>query len=121
MSCLCWNVCGLRSQCIVHELALLVRAQDPSVVFLAETWANEDRLSKLCDDLQFDEKWIVQRVTRSRGLALLWKNSLVIYVDWSSLNYINAIINKGKEDPWSFIRIYGVLEASINSKTWDLL
>ena len=49
----------------------MVWVQDPSVVFLDETWADEGRLKKLFDDIQFDEKWVVQRVTRAGGLALL--------------------------------------------------
>lgn len=40
----------------IRELANLVRAQDPSVLFLAETWADKERLEKVCDDLNFDEK-----------------------------------------------------------------
>ena len=64
---------GLRNQRTVHELASLMRAQDLAVVFLAETWVDEDRLTKLCNDLHFDEKWVVPRITRANGLALLWK------------------------------------------------
>ena len=76
MSWLCWNVQGLGNQRTVYELALVLRAQDPAVVFLAKTWADENRLTKLCDDLHFDEKWVVPRVTRAGRLALLWKNTV---------------------------------------------
>lgn len=75
-----------------------MRAQDPSILFLAETWADEARLLKLHDDLQFDELWVVDRVTGAGGLALLWKNSIDIDVDSASLHHIDAIINKGKDD-----------------------
>ena len=98
MSWLCWNVRGLGNQRTVHELASIMRAQDPAVLFLAETWADNDRLLKICDDLNFDEKWVVPRVTRAGSLALLWKNTIQIDVDSSSLNYIDVIVNKGKED-----------------------
>ena len=121
MSWLCWNVRGLGNQCTVHELALLVRAQDPAVLFLAETWADEDRLAKLCDDLHFDEKWVVPRVTRAGGLALLWKNTVQITVDSSSLNYCDVIVNKGKDDSWRFTGMYGVPETRRKHETWDLL
>ena len=121
MSWLCWNVRGLGNQCTVHELALLVWAQDPAVLFLVETWADEDRLAKLCDDLHFDEKWAVRRVTRAGGLALLWKNTVQITVDSSSLNYIDVIVNKGKDDSWRFTSMYGVPENGRKHKTWDLL
>ena len=84
-----------------------MRAQDPSVLFLAETWADEARLKKLRVDLEFDELWVVDRVTRAGGIALLWKNSMDIVVDSASLNHVDVIINKGKEDAWRFTGIYG--------------
>ena len=99
----------------------MVRAQDPSVVFLVETWADKARLENLCDELQLDEKWIVQRVTRVGGLALFWKNSIDIDVVSSSLNHIDAIVNKGKEDTWRFIGIYGFPKAGGKHQTWELL
>ena len=102
MSLVCWNVRGLGNQRTVQELAKFVRAQDPSVLFLAETWADEARLRKLCDELQFDEVWVVGRITRAGGLALLWKNSVDIDVDSASLNHIDAIISKDQEDAWRF-------------------
>ena len=58
MSWLWWNVRGLGKQLTIHELASIMRAQDPAVLFLAETWADDDRLMKICDDLHFDEKWL---------------------------------------------------------------
>ena len=91
--------------------------QDPFIVFLADTQANKDKLKKLYDELQFVEKWVVQRVTRAWGLALLWKNSLDINVDSSSLNHIDVINNKGKDDAWRFTSVYGVLETSRKHET----
>ena len=90
-------------------------------MFLVETWADEDRLMKLCDDLHFDEKWVVPRVTRVGRMALLWKNSVQIDVDSSSLNHIDVVDNKGKDDSWRFIGIYGMPEARRKHETWDLL
>ena len=112
---------GLGNQCTVHELASVLRAQDPAVVFLVETWADEDRLMKLRDDLQFDDLWVIPRETRASGLALLWRNMIQIDVDSSSLNHIDVIVNKGKENSWRFTGIYGMPEASRKSETWDLL
>ena len=50
MSWLCWNVWGLGNQRTIHELASVLRVQDLAVVFLAETWVDEDRPMKLRDD-----------------------------------------------------------------------
>ena len=98
MSWLCWNVWGFGNQRTVHELASVLRVQDLTVMFLVETWADEDRLMKLRDDLQFDDLWVVPRETRAGGLALLWRNLVQIDVDSSSLNHIEVIVNKGKEN-----------------------
>lgn len=60
-------------------------------------------------------------MTRIRGLAPLWKNYEEIDVDSSSPNYINAIINRGKEDSWRFTGIYGILEVGRKHETWELI
>ena len=98
---------GLGNHRTIREIANLVRAQDPSVLFLAETWADKARLEKVCNDLNFDEKWVVDRITRVGGLALLWKNSVSIKVVGFSPNFIDAIVNDGQEDSWRFTGIYG--------------
>lgn len=51
MSLLCWNCRGLRNRQIVQELIDLVRAQDPTVVFLVETWLDIARLDGICERL----------------------------------------------------------------------
>lgn len=43
MSGLVWDFRGLRNPCTENEPADLVRAKDPSIVFLVETWADEAR------------------------------------------------------------------------------
>uniref|UniRef100_A0A7N2L0X4 DUF4283 domain-containing protein n=1 Tax=Quercus lobata TaxID=97700 RepID=A0A7N2L0X4_QUELO len=63
---------------------------------LAETWADKTRLDKLCDELNFDEKWVVDRITRAGGLALFWKSS-------------------------RFTGIYGFPETGRKVETWQLL
>ena len=68
-----------------------------------------------------DEKWVVPKVTRASGLALLWKNSVQINVESSSLNHINVIVNKGKNDSWRFTSIYGMPKTGRKHETWDLL
>lgn len=48
---------------------------------------------------------MVGYVTRVGGLAFLWKSLVDIDVDSASLNHIDAIINKGKDDAWRFTGI----------------
>ena len=47
MSLLCWNYRGLGNPKTEQELGDLIRAQDPSVLFLAETWLTKARLEEI--------------------------------------------------------------------------
>ena len=96
MGLLCWNCHGLGNPQTIQELGDIVRAQDPTVVFLAETWLDEARLLKLRN--KFRDTLGVSRVTRGRGLALFWKKDVELSVENSSLNYIDVILNKGREN-----------------------
>ena len=73
MSCLVWNYRGLGNPCTVNELASLVRAKDPSVVFIAETWTDEVRLKDVKRKILFDNMFVVPRTNRGGGLVLFWK------------------------------------------------
>ena len=55
MSLLCWNCRGLGNPLTIQELGDIVRAQDPAIVFLAETWLDEARLLELRNKLRFGD------------------------------------------------------------------
>ena len=76
----------------------MIRAKDPSAVFIAETWADEARLKDIQRQIEFENLFFVERNNRGGGLALYWRNSLDLSIDTYSKNHIDAIINKGKED-----------------------
>ena len=46
MICQVWNCRELENLCTRKGLGELVWAKDPSIMFLAETWANEARQKK---------------------------------------------------------------------------
>ena len=119
MSLLCWNYPGLGNPQTIQELGDLVRAQDLAVVFLAETWLDETRLTNLLDKMGFGDTFGVSRVTRGRGLALFWKKDVQLSVENSSLNYIDAIIDKGKESSWRFTGFYGFPETRNHMESWN--
>ena len=60
----------LRNPQAIQELGDIIRAQDPAVVFLAETWLDEARLKRLCDKLNLKKVFGVSRITRGDGLSL---------------------------------------------------
>ncbi|KAL4626209.1 hypothetical protein ACB092_05G079100, partial [Castanea dentata] len=108
MSCLAWNCRGLENPCIVRELGDLIRVKNLSVVFLAETGADETRLKEIKRNLSFGNLHFVERINRAGGLALFWKDTVDLHVETSSKNHIDAIVNKGKEGAWRIIGFYGV-------------
>ena len=75
----------------------LVRAKDPSVMFLAETLTNDARLEVIQNSINFDHKWVVPRVGRSGGLVLYWRSSINFSIESLDKYYIDAVINKGHE------------------------
>ena len=102
MSCIVWNCRGLGNQLAVQELADLVQAKAPAVVFLAETLADEARLEYVKDRIRFDKKFFVQRITRGGGLVAYWKNDISVDILSSSLNHIDMVINKNTDVAWRF-------------------
>ena len=64
ISLLFWNMRGLGNQGIVQELKKYIRTQDPTALFLAETWVSEARLKSLCIELGFNQHWVTPQVNR---------------------------------------------------------
>ena len=56
MSLLLWNCRGLENPHTENELVSLIQAKDPSVMFIAETWADEARLDHILSKINFDKK-----------------------------------------------------------------
>ena len=98
MSCLVWNCCGLRNPCTGNKLVDMVRAKDPSVVFLAEIWADEAGLKDVKRKIKFESMFVLPRMTRGGRLVLFWRSSIDISVKGFDKNHIDRIINKNKEN-----------------------
>ena len=99
----------------------LVQAKAPSVVFLVETLANEARLDYVKDRIHFDKKKFVQRLNKGGGLVRFWKNDTKVDVASSSLNHIDATINKSSREAWRFTSFYGEPETHKRNESWNLL
>ena len=121
MSCLVWNCKGFGNHLAVQELVKVVQAKAPSVVFLAETLADEARLDYVKDHIQFDKKFFVQRVNNGGGLVLYWKKNVEIDIESSSVNHIDVTVNKNSGEPWCFTGFYSEPETHKRQESWDLL
>ena len=90
ISCLVWNCRGLGNPRTENELTDLVWAKDPSVVFLAETWADEVRLKNVLRKIRCENIFNAPRTNRGGGLVLFWRSSIDATMDGSGTNYIDA-------------------------------
>ena len=81
MNCVIWNCRGLGNQLAVQELVEVVQAKAPSIMFLAETLADEARLDYVKDRIWFDSKFFVQSVNKGGGLVLFWKTDTEVDVE----------------------------------------
>ena len=124
MSCLVWNRHGLGNLCTVNELTEMVQAKDLSVMFLAETWADEARLKDVKRKIQFENMFVSPRTSRGGGLVMFWRSTIDVSVEGSDKNHIDTIINKNKESEeseWYFIGFYGEPDTQKRIESWDLL
>ncbi|KAL0304662.1 UNVERIFIED_CONTAM: putative mitochondrial protein [Sesamum calycinum] len=98
MSCLAWNCQGLRGPGTVRELENLIRALNPSLVFLSETKCPVPFIEKMKRKF-FMFRVGVNSVGKSGGIALLWTKELDVSVQ----------------------RVYGESDASRRKTFWKLL
>ena len=75
-------------------------------MFIAETWADEDRLNRIKHSLQFDHLFLIPWMQRGGGLVLFWKEVLHMTME-TSKNHIDCIISMGTESAWRFTGFYG--------------
>ena len=94
--------------------------QDSAALFIAEIWLDEIRLSEILNQKDFGQFHIVSKVALGVGLALIWKHDFDLTVDTSSLNHIDAIINKGKEEEWRFTSFYGASKTHKHHESWNI-
>ena len=76
MRCISWNCRGLGNLRSIQNLREIIRSQRHSLIFLIETLVNDEKIEQLRIQLGFDGKFVVNRVGRGAGLALLWKQSM---------------------------------------------
>ena len=121
ISLLCWNCHRLGNPEIEQGLGDLIQAQYRSVVFLAETWLTKARLEEIRACYKFGGMIEVSRETRGGGVVVFWKTDFDFSMDKFSPNHIDAIVNKGKDDAWTFTSFYGELDTRNHHISWAKL
>ena len=89
MNLLCWNCRGLGNLPTEQELGDLTWTQDPSVVFLVETWLDKVRLEEIRSKMKFGGMIEVCRDMREgrggggrEGIVIFGKRMLISH--WAS-------------------------------------
>ena len=73
------------------------------------------------DRIQFDRCFTVPTDGRGRGLALLWKRGIDVWVDSFSGYHIDSIIQGDSDLAWRLSGFYGEPEASCKNEGWNML
>ncbi len=121
MNCISWNCCGLGNPGTVQELARLVREKDPSVMFLSETWMDDNRLELLRCRFLFSNKFVVKQINKGGGLVLFWKHDINLTIKSYSLSHIDSVIDCSSANPRRLTCFYGAPETHLRINSWNLL
>ncbi|XP_075640583.1 uncharacterized protein LOC142612368 [Castanea sativa] len=121
MNLLVWNYHGLRNLCTKKKLENIIWVKNPSVVFLAKTWADKVRLDRVLHNINFDHKWEVSSGRRGVGLVLFWERYANLTIEDFHRYFIDATLDKNMEIEWRFTGIYGELETHRRMEAWNKL
>ena len=98
MFLLVWNCRGFGNLRTKDQLAELVWAKNPSVVFIAETWTDKDRIVQVQRWIDFKNMLEVPQRNKARGLLIFWNEDFDLSIETFSPNHIDSTINKNKEN-----------------------
>ena len=99
----------------------MVWAKDPSILFIAETWMDKVRLTRIQNRLDYRHKFVVPRKNKACGLVLFWKDEFNLEVKTFLKNHIDTTINKNTEKEWRFTGFYGELDTHRRHESWTKL
>ncbi|KAL0357534.1 UNVERIFIED_CONTAM: putative mitochondrial protein [Sesamum calycinum] len=121
MSLLVWNCRGLGGPWTIRTLGDLIRANNPSLVFLAETKCASRQIEVLKRKFELNGV-CVPSVGKSGGLVVFWDKSVNVQLQSYSQNHIDLSVQLEEGQPyWRFTGIYGEPESSKRISTWHLL
>lgn len=84
---------GVRNQRSIQALKKVLRAKDPSFVFLMETKLHSDIMNGMKYGLGYSQGVAVSSNGKSGGLSLLWKPSIKVHVCVCNRWYINVFVD----------------------------
>lgn len=107
MNLLSWNCRGLGSPRTVRVLSDLIKVHKPDFLFLSETISFANKIEELRVKYNFAQCFSVDRVGRSGGLAIFWKNNVNCEITSYSRNHVNVNFIENGTVVWSLTCLYG--------------
>jgi hypothetical protein len=92
MRLLNWNCRGLGNPCTVLELLLLIKEQDPFILFLSETILDSVGVEWLRVKIKFLGAFYVPHMGNGGGLAMLWNDKVNVELNTFSKNHIDVSV-----------------------------
>lgn len=121
MNCLAWNCRGLGNFRTVRALNDLVRGHKPDILFLCETISVATKIEKFRVKFKYDYCFSVDRVGRSGGLAVFWRNYSEVSVDNYSQNHIDLVFTENGATSWRLTLYYGFPERTRRKDAWEMI
>uniref|UniRef100_A0A2N9FI47 CCHC-type domain-containing protein n=1 Tax=Fagus sylvatica TaxID=28930 RepID=A0A2N9FI47_FAGSY len=115
------NCRGVGSLETVRELHMLVKKEDPNIVFLMETHLEVRCLEFVRVRLGMCGCFGVDRHGFGGGLALLWRSSVSVHIQSYSIFHIDADVVMEDELKWRITGFYGHPERGLRVSSWALL
>jgi hypothetical protein len=80
-----------------------------------------NKITEIRVKLGFEAAFAVDRIGRSGGLAVLWRNKLQCRILNYSQNFINVEVSSDNWSTWRCTGFYGFPEKERRRESWDLL
>ena len=117
MRILGWNCRGICNTSTIRALKALIRGWNPSILFLSETKAGEQRMKDVARMIGFQNLVTIGLKGRAGGICLLWSNNLDVEIlEFNS--HLIVIQIRDCNVYWSFVGFYSPPYKSKRMKSW---
>ncbi|XP_074327496.1 uncharacterized protein LOC141665410 [Apium graveolens] len=121
MNCVSWNCRGLGKPRTVRVLCDLVKDRNPDILFLSETISVSRKIEELRIKMGYDSCFSVDKVGRSGGLAVFWRNSARCNITGYSRSHIDLVFLENNVEVWHLSCFYGFPDRARRKESWNLI
>ncbi|XP_027067539.1 uncharacterized protein [Coffea arabica] len=117
-----WNCQGAGGPLTISQLKEVLHLHFPNIMFLCETKNQERYMKQVQKRVNFENRFVVNPKGRAGGLALFWKEDVVLLGVQGSDWYIAAIVvEKETNDDWWLVGIYASTEDRVRKHQWKTI